>query len=224
MTTTKSANDILMGGGGAPRAKFATIGDSVTGRITHISEPYQEREYDPNNPGGGAPKFYPKSGDPIMTFNVDLATDQRDPSIDEDDGTRRVYMDGKRIKDAVRAAVRAANAPGLQVGGTLTIAYVGDEVPGDARSGKQYQVSYVSATNAALMGDATPAQQTAPVMSTATGTPVVHQQAVPTPAPAATPQPQPVQQAQAAPAAPGMTPEQWAAFQQYQAQQQAQAS
>ena len=184
MTQNRDANSILMGGGGAPRAKFTNHGDTVTGRITAISEPYQEREYDQNNPGGGAPKFYPKSGDPIMTFNVDLATTERDPSVEDDDGTRRVYMDGRRIKDAVRAGIRNAGASGLEIGGQLTIAYVGDEVPGDARSGKKYQVTYVSAANTALMGGQTPAP--APAAPLVQQVPV---QQVPAPAPQPAPQP-----------------------------------
>lgn len=186
MTT---ANDILMGGGGAPTAKFKTHGDTYTGRIIAISDPYQEREYDPTNPGGGAPKFYPKSGDPIMTFNVDIATALRDPSIEEDDGTRRVYMDGKRIKDAVRDAVRASGAPGLAVGGTLSIAYVGDVTPGDQRSGKQYQVTYVAPANNVLMG-AAPQQAPAPVQPAPVAQPQPVMQAAPAvPAPAAPAQP-----------------------------------
>lgn len=151
-------NKVLMGGSGAPRARFENHGDTVTGRILAISEPYQEREYDQNNPGGGAPKFFPKSGDPIMTFNLDLATDMRDPAIENDDGTRRVYMDGARIKKAVAMAVRSAGQSGLAVGGHLSITYTGDQTPGDKRSGKIYAVQYTAAApaNSVLMGEQAP--------------------------------------------------------------------
>lgn len=167
MTTT--ANDVLMGGGGAPTAKLAE-GITVSGRIVAISEPYQEREYDPNNAGGGAPKYF-KSGDPIMTFNVDVDTGMRDPSIEDDDGIRRIYMDGARIKKAVRDGVRASGAPGLAVGGTLTVTCTHYDTPGDVRSGKNYSVQYApgAAANNVLMG----------------------QQATPPPAPVQAPQPQP---------------------------------
>lgn len=165
-TPTTDVNSILMGGGGAPAFKFSQPGDEVSGRIVHISEPYQEREYDPANPGGGAPKFFPKSGKPIMTFNLDLATNLRDPSIEDDDGTRRIYMDGARIKNAVRDAIRAAGASSLAVGATLTIRYDSDKVPGDRRSGKNYKVTYVpgsAADNVLQQPDpeAQPAQQPA---------------------------------------------------------------
>lgn len=170
--TTPTANAVLMGGGGAPSAKFSAVGTVVEGRIVAISEPYQEREYFPSDPGNGPLKFF-KNGNPIMTFNLDLATDQRDPAIEDDDGTRRVYMDGARIKKAVRAAVHAAGAPGLEVGGHLAITYTHDDVPGDSRSGKNYSVTYRpgAPANAVLMDQrevpepvaATPAPVAAPV-------------------------------------------------------------
>ena len=199
-----NANDVLMGGSSQPTAKFKNHGDTYAGRILAISEPYQEREYDPTNPGGGAPKFYPKSGDPIMTFNIDIATTLRDPAIEDDDGTRRVYMDGKRIKDAVRDAVRAAGASGLAVGGTLSIAYVGDVTTGDQRSGKRYEVSYVAPANNVLMGQA---PQVAPVQQYAPPAQQVQQQAAPV--------------MQAAPAPQVLDPVALASFQNWQAQQQA---
>jgi len=140
--TTQTANDLLMGGGGAPSANFKSEGASITGRIVAISEPYLEREYDPNAPGQGKLKTFPKSGDPIMTFNFDVATDLRDPSIDDDDGVRRVYMDGARIKKAFREHLRAIGAPGLEVGGQITLTVTHYDTPGDYRSGKNWRVEY----------------------------------------------------------------------------------
>lgn len=218
MTQTPSANDVLMGGGGAPAFKFDQPGATITGRIAAISTPYQEREYDPTNPGGGAPKFYPKSGDPIMTFSLDVVTALRDPSIEDDDGTRRVYMDGKRIKDAVRAGVRAAGAPGLEVGGQLTVQYVRDDVPGDHRSGKNYAVQYVAPVakaNDVLMGAPAAAPATQPVPAGWNVPPVtpapVHAQPAPAQVPVAAPVPAPV--------ATAPNEAQLAAFQQWQASQ-----
>lgn len=196
--TTPTANSVLMGGGGAPSAKL-TEGVTLSGRIVAISDPYQEREYSPSDPGNGAPKFF-KNGNPIMTFNLDLATTDRDASIEDDDGTRRLYMDGSRIKKAVRAAVQASGAPGLAVGGTLSITCTHYDTPGDVRSGKNYTATYAagSAANTVLMG-----QQETPPQAPA----VVAQPANPAPA---------SQAAQAAPVAAqqapgGPTPEQVAA-------------
>lgn len=169
---TYDANAVLMGGGGAPTAKFANPGDTITGRIIAPPQAYQERDYDPNNPGGGKPKVYP-SGDPIMAVYVDLATDLNDPSIQDDDGTRRFYIEGRYLKADVRDAVRAAGAAGLEVGGQLTVTFTHREDPMDKRSRKFWQVKYTPAGNAALMGD-TPAPAPAPQQAP---------QAAPTPAP-----------------------------------------
>jgi len=153
---TYDANSVLMGGGGAPTAKFANPGDSIRGRIIAPPTVYQEREYDPNNPGGGAPKTYP-SGDPIMSIYVDLATDLRDPSIADDDGTRRLYIEGRYLKGDIRDAVRTAGAPGLEPGGVLTVTFTHREDEYDKRSRKFWTAQYVPAGNAALMTAAAPA-------------------------------------------------------------------
>lgn len=152
MSTTPNANDVLMGGGGVPAVKFANPGDTVTGRIIAPPQAYQVRDYDPKNPGAGTPKTYP-SGDPIMGVYVDIATDLRDPSIEDDDGTRRLYIEGRYIKADVAAAVRTAGAPGLEVGGTLTVSFTHREDPNDTRSRKYWQAQYSPAGNTALMGD-----------------------------------------------------------------------
>lgn len=210
---TYDANAILMGGGGAPTWKFPEPGTHKRGTITGPPEARQEREYDPNNPGGGNPKFFP-SGDPIMGVIVEVQTDERDPSKEGDDGRRTFYIEGKRLKDAVKAGVRAAGARGLEVGGALDVKLTHYDTPGDRRSGCNWQVVYTPAGNNALMTEE-PAQQQ-PVQQAAP----VQQAPAPQPAPQAPPQ-------QAAPAAqpqaqaqPAMTPEALAAFQAWQAQQQ----
>lgn len=156
--STRSVDEILMGGGGPPAAKFDTPGATVGGRIVTRPQAYQEREYDPNRPGGGDPKFFP-SGDPIMGINVDVQTSFRqDP---DDDGVRRLYIQGKRLKNAVRDAVKAADAKGLEVGGELTVTFTHREDPEDKRSAKYYDVTYVPAATVAFMkDDPTPEQPT----------------------------------------------------------------
>ena len=157
------ANSVLMGAG-VPSAKIDLGLPPVTGRITAISEPYQEREYDPKNPGVPGPlKTFP-SGDPIMSFSIDIATGQIDPSIENDEGTRRIYMDGGRIKKAVREAVKAAGAKGVSVGGWLSITCVSYDEPGNRQSGKNYAVQYVpgAPANDVLMGQAVGQQPPAP--------------------------------------------------------------
>lgn len=197
-TYTQDANAVLMGGGGAPTWKFDGEGVSKSGTIAAPPQVKQEREYDPNNPGGGTPKFFP-SGDPIMGIVVEVQTDERDASRLDDDGRRTFYVEGKRLKDAVRDAVRTAGSNGLEVGGRLDVTLTRYDVPGDRRSGRNWAIVYTPAGNVALMGEQ----------------PHVAPQAAPAPASA------PV----AAPAAPAPgqpTAEQLAAFAAYQAAQQQQ--
>jgi hypothetical protein len=166
---TYSANDVLMGGGGAPTAKFANPGDTLEGAIVAPPSVYQERDYDPNNPGGGKPKTYP-SGDPIMAVYVDVQTAHRDPSISEDNGVRRFYIEGRYLKTDVRDAIRRAGTNGLEVGGRLKVTFTHREDPMDKRSRKYWDVTYIPAGNAALMGD-NPAPAPQPTMPTPQATP-----------------------------------------------------
>lgn len=209
MTQTHyDANAVLMGGGaGHPAWKFdqPNPGQPRTGTISAPPQARQERDYDPNNPGAGAPKFFP-SGDPIMGVLVDVQTNERDPSDPEDTGMRVFYIEGRYLKEAVRDAVRNAGAPGLEVGGQLSVEFTHREDPMDKRSRKYWQVRYVPAGNAALMADQGQQQAAAP--------------SAPTYQPAPTAQPV----AQAPQAAPAATPEALAAFAAWQAQQQGQQS
>ena len=154
---TRSANDILMGGGGAPAWQFEQPGVRKVARITKPPQSKQEREYVPNQPGAGKPKFFP-SGDPIMGVTVEVQTNERDPSDPDDDGKRTFYIEGKRLKEAVREAVRAAGANGLEVGGTLDVTLTHYDEPNDRKSGRNWQITYTLPGNNVLM-DAAPATQ-----------------------------------------------------------------
>lgn len=124
-----SANDLLMGSG-VPSAKFERPGDTITGRVDREPEQQQQQEY-----GTGRPLVW-DDGSPRWQIKVVLQTEQRDPNRQFDDGRRAVYLKGpvKRpsILKAVRDAVQAAGAPGLQVGGTLTVTYTGDDLTSTA--------------------------------------------------------------------------------------------
>lgn len=139
---TPNADAFLMGGGGAPSASFPTPGTKIGGTITETPTVQQQRD-----PADGKPKFW-DDGNPMMQLVVTIQTGLRDPSIEDDDGRRRLFVKGQ-MKNAVSDAVRAAGAPGLQVGGTLDVAYTHD---GEAKRGlnapKQYKARYTpAATN-----------------------------------------------------------------------------
>lgn len=173
-------------GGTVPSAKFEARGDTITGVISETPELRQQTDFDTQQP-----KFW-DDGKPMMQLVVTLSTDQRDPGNPDDDGTRRIYVKGK-LQQAVASAIRKAGAKGLEVGGTLTVSYVGDDEP--KRRGmsgaKLYTADYTSPTAAFLAsGDSAPAA------------------AAPAPA-APAPAPQAVQPTSAAAAALGnLTPEQ----------------
>lgn len=234
---TYDANQVLMGGGGPKGWSFADPGTTRTGTIAEPPKAVQERDYDPNNPGGGNPKVFP-SGDPIMGIHVVVATNERDASIDGDDGRRTFYIEGRYLKEAVREGVRNAGAPGLEVGGQITVTFTHREDPADKRSRKFWQVQYVPAANATLMAD--PAQQQAPQDPPAPQAAPVYQPPAPAPQPAyqppvpqqpvyappvaqaPVPQAPPVAQTAPAPAPAPATPEAMAAFLAWQATQQGQ--
>ncbi|MFD1940561.1 hypothetical protein ACFSKW_54820 [Nonomuraea mangrovi] len=198
------ANDFLMGSG-IPAAKFETIGTTVTGQISAQPEVTQQTDLDT-----GKPLFW-DDGRPRMQLVVTVQTNLRDPEIVDDDGQRKFYVRAK-LQEAVRTAVRAAKAKGLEVGGTLSITYSGDGE--QTRRGfnppKLYSATYqppsVVAANDFLNGGQAPAQQAGGFVPANQG-----------PAPQwATPAPQTAPAAAPAPAAwtapPGMDPAQAAAL------------
>lgn len=127
--TQPSANDLLNQGRGTGLKmgkSHAQMGQMLGGRIVADPSTYHVREYDKNNPGNGPLKYFP-SGDPIYGLTVDVQTNERDASIEDDDGVRRMFIEKKRQLNAVRDAVRASGANGLAVGGTLYMAWIGEE-------------------------------------------------------------------------------------------------
>jgi hypothetical protein len=150
-----SANEFLMGSGAAS-AKFETIGTVVTGTI--VKEPVVQQQTDITT---GEPKYW-SDGKPREQLQVVLATQQRDPNDPSDDGHRALYVRGELTK-AVRAAIRASGAKGIEVGGTMTVTYTGNgQPPKPGFSGaKLFDVTYApplpQAANAFLGADQPPA-------------------------------------------------------------------
>lgn len=170
-------NEFLMGGGGKS-ARFDNIGDTITGKVISTEVRQQTDISD------GKPLTW-DDGSPRMQLVVTLQTDAKDDA--EDDGQRAVYVKGskapgsKSMHDAVRSAVQAARAKGLEPGGTLTVTFVGEE-PSKTRgfsARKLWQAEYRAPDHAAATGSflgTAPAEQPTP----ATAPP-------PAPAPAAKP-------------------------------------
>lgn len=121
MSINTDPNALLMGGGKS--FSFETIGDKIAGTVVS-AEAAQQTDMDTGQPATWA------DGKPKMQVIVTLQTD-----LDEepgDDGQRRVYLKGSKPNTsagAVKAAIKAAGATGIEVGGKLQIAYTGDGEP-----------------------------------------------------------------------------------------------
>jgi hypothetical protein len=164
MTASTDANDVLFGSN-SPSAKFDQPGTTVGGIITSTPRSKQEQEWNQaTQRSDGPPKFFP-SGDPIMAVLIDVQTQLRDPSIQNDDGIRTIYIQGKRLKDAVRDAVRQAGAQRLEVGAEIYVTFtgLGPAPSAGANQPKEWAVRYVPGAQAAVgLGQQQPAAQQAP--------------------------------------------------------------
>ncbi|MFC5744795.1 hypothetical protein [Actinomadura rugatobispora] len=164
MTT---ANDFLMAGG-TTSAKFPAIGTTVTGTIAREPEVQQQKDFQ-----SGELKYW-NDGKPMQQLMIVLATDERDPSVPDDDGERAVYVKGQMQK-AVKEAIRKSSASGIAVGGTLTITYTAD---GEAKRGfnppKVYTATYAppsAATDFLNSGNSQEQQPAAPQAAPAPAAP-----------------------------------------------------
>lgn len=110
------ANSLIMGSS-IPSATFIEIGTVHEGTIAGLNV-QQARVF-----GKQELAFWP-DGQPKMQAVVTIRTQERDESIENDNGVRRLYVSSKGMKDAIAAAIKKAGADGLAVGGTLGIKYV----------------------------------------------------------------------------------------------------
>lgn len=98
-------------------------------------------------------KFF-KSGEPRWQYVMEIATDLRDPAVEGDDGTRRIYVKGrnkKRLKDVIATAGLKTLRPGDEVWDTYA-----SEHPETKEKIHTYEVK--AGPNAQRVGDAQPVQ------------------------------------------------------------------
>ena len=130
---TQDANEYLMSGGVAS-AKFEKPGAIVRGVIVRKPDLQQQRDFTK-----GTPLTW-DDGSPRQQIRVTLATDEHED--DDDNGERAIYLKGALLK-AVQAAVKAAGAKGLEVGGKLVVKYTKDgEKKGNLNAPKLYVAKY----------------------------------------------------------------------------------
>ena len=189
-----TANELLMGAG-SRAATFPQIGATVTGEI--ITEPQVQQQTDLDT---GEPKAF-ANGDPMLQIIVVLQTGEREDV--DDDGKRTLYIKANMQK-AIKEAVTAAKASGLEKGGTLAVQYSSDGEPKKRgfNAPKFYRAAYQPPANPAnaLLGLTSPQPGAPNAAATGAGTPPS-----PPPLPPAPPA-APLLPTPAAPTVPTLTP------------------
>lgn len=135
-----------------PSFKFETPGTSHTGTLVEIGPEHQASEYNPNGPGD--PAFWDKARTrPKMQRKFTFKTNERDPQLDADDGTRVLYavIDGK--PGSQYYAINKALEKASQLGGQLTITMTGfdPESKNPTNPRKLYEATYVEATPSQML-------------------------------------------------------------------------
>jgi hypothetical protein len=123
------ANALLMGTG-VPSTKPAVINATVVLDPILDVEAAQQVDFKTRKP-----LFY-DDRKPRMQIICTGQTTERDPAIDHDDGVRKLYIKGQ-MRQAVRDAVVAAGARGLERGGSLAVQWVGEEDAGPGMNPKK---------------------------------------------------------------------------------------
>jgi hypothetical protein len=113
---TEDGMDLLLGG--APAAKFPEVGTVVKGKVL------AQKKQQSKDMASGELKTW-DDGSPMFEIVFTLATDDRDPSLEDDDGTRRVFARGQMLK-AIGDALRKAHWSAPLVGGHLAVKYAKD--------------------------------------------------------------------------------------------------
>lgn len=123
--------------GGSNAVSFPTIGTFVTGTITAVHPP--EPVIDPATRQPSTDK----TGRTKMQIRIELATDQRDPADEFDDGSRTLYVKSW-MSNAIGEALRKAGKAEPEIGGKLTVTFTAEEpsAPG-LNPAKKYTAAYV---------------------------------------------------------------------------------
>jgi hypothetical protein len=124
-----SADDLLFGGG-APSADLKNIGARVSGIIVD-KDTQHETDFTTKEP-----KYF-KSGDPVIQIVLTLQTDLRDPSREDDDGIRKVYLKAQ-WKTEFSKAVAATGTKAITLGAWVQFIRTHDAKSDGGGSDKKY--------------------------------------------------------------------------------------
>lgn len=140
MTKPMTTEELFASSGGGAKLhfnKYSQVGDAVEGTVLH-SAVQQARDFDTNDP-----KFY-DDGNPMQQLVITLQTRLRDRSIEDDDGTRRVFLRwwGTDRANTI-AAVQRAGDKFVRDGSWMKITFSGfGEAVGKKSPPKIYTVEY----------------------------------------------------------------------------------
>ena len=137
--------------GGGRSAKFPALGSKVEGVITKVHPPEQQTDYESRQPIPGK-----------YQVRIELDTDERDPNVDGDDGSRVLYVKGW-MQGAVGDALRQHGITEPQVGGKLAVTWssVGPPTRPGLQGPHQYTAVYTPPA-AGFFAPKTEAAQAAP--------------------------------------------------------------
>lgn len=197
-------------------AKFENFGDTVSGELVEIGDPFHETEYEKTTPAyWDDEKTRPKQG---IRFLLKCTPTPGDP---DDDGMRGVYATISPKQGGLYWAINTALKDATALGGILTITFTGHDPasknPKNPR--KLYTAVYQAPGLMAGAPAADPAYQQPPVQQAPQyqqppAQPQYQQPAAPAPQPPVQQAPPPAAPPAAAPAGPpaGITAEAWAAM------------
>lgn len=118
------ANEFLMGGGKVPSVSWRNkpAGTEVSGIVARPSRVLDQRSVD-----DGSILYWDEAKTrPKKMICVYLDTGYTDPETPDHDGVWAWYVKGKSATDALRNAIRQSGRAGLEVGGAVTVRYVGE--------------------------------------------------------------------------------------------------
>lgn len=138
----------LFGTQGAPYASFKGMGTHYEGKIVNTGQVHS-RKYVPASQRAagkqGDLEYWP-DGKPKMTAIITVQTGLRDATIEGDDGERSIWISGKSMTDAVKAAVKQAGCSrrGIEIGGYFSITFTHETPPEEEglNPTKHYAVEY----------------------------------------------------------------------------------
>lgn len=125
--------------------KYSRPGERHGGPLKEAPEVRQMTAF-----GTGEPRVF-DDGRPMEQYVLTIATDRRDPEVEDDDGTRRIYVKG-RNKTRLKDAIKAAGLKTLSVGDEVFDTFVREEKNSSGFDEKVHSYEVAPGPNAVRKG------------------------------------------------------------------------